>query len=235
MHKPQIQITSQIAKALIRCYCHLGGKTVTKKLQPYIFGQRKDNKICVIDLNMQWHKLIVAARAFCSIENPKDVVVVSSKAFGRKAVLRFCEATGATPFTGRFIPGAFTNQRIAKIREPRLLIVSDSYTDKQTVEESSYVNIPCVAFCNTDNDTRFVDVVIPMNNRSLNAIGAGFCVLARLINYMRDGKCLDESLNIDLERYFYRNVAELEELAAEQEEDKKTEKELYEQRESVDL
>lgn len=235
MHKPQIELSSQIAKALIRCYCHLGGKTVTKKLQSYIYGQRKDNGICVIDTNLQWHKLILAARAFCSIENPKDIVVVSSKAFGRKAVLRFCEATGATPFTGRFTPGAFTNQQIAKIREPRLLIVSDPYTEKQTVEEASYVNIPCVAFCNTDNDIRFVDVVIPMNNRSLNAIGAGFCVLARLINYMRDGKDLNEGLNMDLERYFYRNVAELEELAAEQEGDKKTENELYKAKESVEI
>ncbi|KAM0675124.1 hypothetical protein GVAV_001467 [Gurleya vavrai] len=235
MFKPTINLPPQIAKALIRCYCHLGGKTVTKKLLPYLFAQRPDNGICVIDTNLQWHKLIIAARAFCSIENPEDVVIVSSKAFGRKAVLKFCEATGATPFTGRFTPGAFTNQQISKIREPRLLIVSDPYTDKQTVEEASYVNIPCVAFCNTDNDTRYVDVVIPMNNRSLNAIGAGFCVLARLINYMKNGIDMSEGLNLDLERFFYRNVAELEELAAEQEEDKRKEAAMYQTEEKTEV
>ncbi|KAM0685427.1 hypothetical protein COBT_003363 [Conglomerata obtusa] len=217
MQKPHIPLPAPMIKAIYKCYCHLGGKNVTRKLESYVFGRQPHTNICIIDTHAQWHKLILAARAFCSIENPADVVVVSSKSYGRKAVQRFCEATGATPFTGRFTPGAFTNQQISKIREPQLLLVSDPFTDKQTVEEASYVNIPCIAFCNTDNETRFVDIAIPMNNRSLQAIGAGFCILARLINYIKHGVDLCEGLNFDIERYFFRNVSELEEFAAEHE------------------
>lgn len=229
MQKPIIELPPAFQQALIRCYCHLGGSTSKKALLPYVYAKRSDNNIHVFNINLQWEKIILAARAFCSIENPADVVVVSSKEFGRKAVLRFCEYTGATPFTGRFIPGGFTNQEVSKIREPRLIIVSDSFTDRQTVEEASYVNVPCIAFCNTDNETRFVDLVIPMNNRSPNAIGAGFCILAKVINYMKGRGGLTDNLKTEIERYFYRNTAELEELAAEQEEDMRKEEVLFEE------
>ncbi len=50
--------------------------------------------------------------------------------------------------------GTFTNQIQTAFREPRLLIVADTRADHQPITESSYANIPVMAFCNVDSPTR---------------------------------------------------------------------------------
>ncbi|EPR79270.1 40S ribosomal protein S0 [Spraguea lophii 42_110] len=212
-----VPLSDKVAKAMVQCCCHLGGVTSSTSLKEYIFGKREEDKVNIIDIKKMWEKLNLAARMICSIPNPKDIVVVSSKDFGRKAVIKFAESIGATAVTGRFIPGSFSNYEIKGVREPRLVLVSDCFADKQVVKEASYVNAPCIAFCNTDNDIEFVDMVIPMNNRSQSAIGAGFCILSKLVNYMKGNiDKVEDKLRDHIELYTYRDSDELEQLYQEQ-------------------
>jgi hypothetical protein len=50
------------------------------------------------------------------------------------------------------VAGAFTNQIQKGFEEPRLLIVTDPRTDHQSIKEAAYMNIPVIAFCDTDSD-----------------------------------------------------------------------------------
>ena len=48
--------------------------------------------------------------------------------------------------------GAFTNQIQKGFEEPRLLIVTDPRTDHQSIKEAAYMNIPVIAFTDTDSE-----------------------------------------------------------------------------------
>lgn len=154
---------------------------------------------------------MLAARAIVSIEDPKDVYVISSRQYGQRAVLKFAAATDATPIAGRFTPGTFTNQsRTETYREPRLLVVCDPRADHQPIIEASYVNIPVIAFCNTDSPLRYVDVAIPCNNKSIHSIGLMWWLLAREVLRMRGKISRKTPWEIMVDMYFYREAEEQE-------------------------
>lgn len=128
-------------------------------------------------------------------------------------MLKFAHYTGATPIAGRFTPGAFTNQFQPAFREPRLLIVNDPLTDHQPVSESSYSNMPVIAFCNTDSPLKFVDIAIPCNTNSRLSIGLMWWMLAREVLRLR-GEIPRENWDVMPDLFFYRSPEEMEKEAA---------------------
>lgn len=145
-----------------------------------------------------------------------QVYAISSRTFGQRAVLKYAHYTGATAIAGRFTPGAFTNQIQPAFREPRLLIVTDPATDRQPVTEASYVNIPVIAFCNTDSPLKYVDIAIPCNTKSHYSIGLMWWMLAREVLRLRGKISRDQKWEIMCDLFFYRDPeeAEKEEAAA---------------------
>jgi small subunit ribosomal protein SAe len=72
-----------------------------------------------------------------------------------RAVLKFSQHVGANSIAGRYTPGTFTNQIQKAYIEPRILVVTDPRQDHQPIRESSYVNVPVIALCNTDSPLRY--------------------------------------------------------------------------------
>jgi len=196
---------------MLACQVHIGTKNLEVAMTRYIWKRRTDG-IYLIDLQKTWEKLQLAARIIVAIENPQDICVISSRTFGQRAVLKFAKYTGAQALTSRYTPGTLTNQIQDKFMEPRLLVVTDPRTDHQPVRESSYVNIPVIAFCHTNTPLTHVDVAIPCNNMGRHAIGLMWWLLAREVLYLRNTPSLTRGKPWDVmvDLFLYRDPEEAE-------------------------
>jgi len=202
-----LHATQSDVQKLVAAHCHLGTKNLSHAMSPYVYSRTRDG-IHILDLHMLWEKLILAARIIVAIENPQDVILCSTRLFGQRAIFKYAQNTGAQYLAGRFIPGTFTNYIQAKFLQPRLLIITDPRTDHQALNEARLVNIPVVAFCDSDSPLTNVDVAIPCNNRGRNSIAMMYWLLAREVLRMRGTISRAVPWEIKADLFVYRDPEE---------------------------
>jgi small subunit ribosomal protein S2 len=155
---------------------HIGTQQKTKDMDRFIHRVRTDG-LYVLDVSKTDGRIRTAAD-FLANYDPEQILVTSSRQYGRFPAEKFAEAVGARARTGRFIPGTLTNPKYDGYIEPDVLVVTDPIGDAQAVKEAITVGIPVIAMCDSNNQVSNVDLVVPTNNKGRKALSVVYWLLA---------------------------------------------------------
>ena len=172
-------------EAYLESGIHIGTKVKNNDMVSFIFKKREDG-LFVLDIT-KINERLRRAIGIISKYKPSDVMVVASRIYSSSAAAKFSKLTGIEVMDGRFVPGTMTNITSKKFKEPRLLFVCDPRGERQAIAEAAKVGVPVIALCDSDNETKFIDYVIPANNKGRKSLALIFFIFTREI-MLKQGK-----------------------------------------------
>lgn len=162
---------------------HIGTRYKSGDMRRYVFKKRRDG-LKVLDIETIDRKIRLAAKFLANVPSDK-ILVVSRKLYGRTPAREFAESIGAKKALGRFVPGTLTNSESKHFVEARAVVVTAPESDLQAIHEASVIRVPVIGLCSTNNSTRQIDLVIPVNNKGRKSLALAYWLLAREILLLR--------------------------------------------------
>jgi small subunit ribosomal protein S2 len=178
---------------------HIGTQQKSADMKEFIFKVRTDG-LYVLDVKKTDERIRVAAKFIARVD-PGRILIVSARQYGQKPAKIFGKAIGAMVVAGRFIPGSLTNPILPKFVEPELLFVTDPAADEQALKEALNVGIPIVGICDANNETKYVDLVIPSNNKGRRALATVYWLLTREVLKARGQLASDDDFKMTVEEF----------------------------------
>jgi small subunit ribosomal protein SAe len=195
---------------LLQSNCHVASRNYNVQMKRFINHVNKEG-VPIFNIDETYERIRLAARIIAGVPDIADVYAISSREYGQRAVIKFASHTKCSvTSSSRWTPGSLTNHQTKQFKEPRVIIVADPYADFKAIKEASYTNIPVIALCDSHNNLKFVDVVIPCNNNSTESISMIFWMLAREVLTLKGllDQHDDDWTDVLVDLFYYKDVNE---------------------------
>jgi small subunit ribosomal protein S2 len=194
--EPPMMVTEEI---YMTSGVHIGTRQKTADIKEFIYKVRNDG-LYIIDVKKTDERIKATAK-FLSKYNPSKILVVSVRQYGQKPIRKLGEVTGIQVLDGRFQPGTLTNPNAKTFLEPEIILLTDPLADIQALHEAKNIGIPVIALCDTNNETKYIDYVIPTNNKGRRALALIYWLLARAILREQGKIQSDEEFSVTVEDF----------------------------------
>jgi small subunit ribosomal protein S2 len=178
----------------LRAGIHIGTKFRTKYMAPFIYKTRPDG-LSVLNIQKIDERIRIAVN-FLSKFKPEEILIVSRRENGWKAAKMCAKAIGAKAQAGRYPPGLLTNTNLENFMEVKVIIITDSWPDRNALIDAGKIGVPVVGLCDTNNQPNNIDLVVPCNNKGKKSLGLFFYILAR--EYLKNNGKLDKEKEKEL-------------------------------------
>ncbi len=156
---------------------HIGTKMKTGEMRRYIFKKRNDG-LMVFNIETIDKRIRMIAKLLAKFQG-KDVAILARRLYGHKPARKMAMMLGAREFTGRFIPGTFTNPQARVFFEPKVVFVTDPIADSQALKEATEIGIPVIAIAGSDSPLKNIDLVVPANNKGRKSLALLYYLITR--------------------------------------------------------
>jgi len=156
---------------------YLGTRVVTPTMKQFVYRRRADG-LAIFNTDIIDEKLKEGIE-YLSQFAPEDVILACKRQAGWRAAEMFSKATGIRVFAKKYPAGILTNTRLPDFFETELTIVTDSWLDKNALNDTLNVHKKILMICDTNNFSQGANKIIIGNNKSGKSLGVIFYLLAR--------------------------------------------------------
>jgi len=155
---------------------YLGTRVVTPNMKSFVYRRRADG-LAIFNTNLIDEKLKQGIE-FLSKFKPDEIILVCKRQAGWRAAEMFSKLTGIRTFTKKYPAGILTNSNLPDFFENELTIITDSWLDRNALNDTLRVNKKILMICDTNNFSKGADEIIIGNNKSERSLGLIFYLLA---------------------------------------------------------
>jgi len=199
------QITEELLIGLdeyLAAGVHIGTRIGTHSMKKFIYLIRSDG-LYVLDVRATDERIRTLAKFLARYE-PNQVAIFSARQYGQVPGSKLAKVCGFRSLPGRFIPGTLTNPEFSGYQEPEVILVTDPRADKQAIKEANKVGVVVAAMCDTDNELKGVDLIVPTNNKGRRALALVYWLLAREILRARGEISPDGTIPLTVEDFTFK-------------------------------
>jgi small subunit ribosomal protein S2 len=161
----------------VKAGIYLGTRVVTPLMKQFVYRRRADG-IAIFNTDIIDEKLKEGIEYLAKFA-PEDIILVCKRQSGWRAAQMLSKLTGIKVFTKKYPAGILTNTRLPDFFENELTIVTDSWLDKNALNDTLNVHKKVLMICDTNNFANNANQIVIGNNKGAKSLGVIFYLLAR--------------------------------------------------------